>query len=110
MIIVEQAPKRQSIGARIAEHCQKYFFDYLDAPIETISSMDIPSPVSKTLETATAVSIESVKNKMVQAEREVDDEKNVLTSLKENIRQKVDILFFVYACAVIAHLFQQPPQ
>ena len=35
-----------------------------------------------------AQAVESVKNKMAQAEREVDDEKNVLTSLKENIRQE----------------------
>lgn len=65
MIIVEQAPKSQSIGARIVEHCQKYFFDYLDGPIETVSSLDIPNPVSKTLETAVIASIDSVKNKIL---------------------------------------------
>ncbi len=62
MVIVEQAPKSQSIGPRIAEHCQKHFFNSLDGPITTITSLDIPNPVSKRLETVAVPNVESIKS------------------------------------------------
>ena len=69
MVIVEQAPESQSIGPRIAAQCQNRFFDYLDAPITTVSGLDIPYPVSRKLEAATVPSIESVKNTICKVAR-----------------------------------------
>lgn len=60
LVIVEQAPASMAIGPRISHQCQKRFFDYLDGPIATIASLDIPNPVSKTLELAAVPSIEYV--------------------------------------------------
>ena len=67
IVVVEQCPKSQSIGPRIAEHCQKHFFNYLDAPITTITGLDIPNPVSKRLETVAVPNIESVKELIKKA-------------------------------------------
>lgn len=67
LIIVEQAPKRLSIGAKITEHIQHELFDYLDGPIVTISSLDIPNPVSKPLEKATVPSLNEIQNTIFRA-------------------------------------------
>jgi len=48
--IVEEAPKSQSIGDKIAAVITERFFDYLDAPPGCITSMDVPNPVSRKLE------------------------------------------------------------
>jgi 2-oxoisovalerate dehydrogenase E1 component len=48
--IVEEAPKSQSIGDRIAAAITERFYDYLDAPPVCITSMDVPCPVSRKLE------------------------------------------------------------
>jgi len=48
--IVEETPKSQSIGDRIAAAITERFFDYLDAPPGCITSMDVPCPVSRKLE------------------------------------------------------------
>ena len=69
MVIVEQAPKSQSIGSRIAQRCGELFFDYLDAPISAITSLDIPNPVSKKLEAHAVPSVASVKDALTQAVR-----------------------------------------
>jgi len=66
MVIVEQAPKSQSIGSRITEQCQKRFFDHLDAPITTISALDIPNPVSRELEALAVPAVDSVKNALTK--------------------------------------------
>ena len=48
--LVEEAPKSQSIGDKIAAVITERFFDYLDAPPGCITSMDVPTPVSRKLE------------------------------------------------------------
>lgn len=48
--IVEEAPKSQSIGDKIATVITERYFDYLDAPPGCITSMDVPNPVSRKLE------------------------------------------------------------
>ena len=67
MAIVEQAPVSMGIGARIACECQERFFDYLDGPVATVNSLDIPLPVSKGLEAAAVPSVESVKKVLREA-------------------------------------------
>lgn len=67
MVVVEQAPKSQSIGAKITEQCQNRFFDYLDAPITTISGLDIPNPVSRKLETFAVPTVDSIKDSLTKA-------------------------------------------
>jgi 2-oxoisovalerate dehydrogenase E1 component len=62
MAVVEQAPASMAIGPRIAYECQKQFFDYLDAPIATVSGLDIPNPVSRKLEAAAVPNVDSVRN------------------------------------------------
>jgi 2-oxoisovalerate dehydrogenase E1 component len=48
--IVEEAPKSQSIGDKIAAVITEQFFDYLDAPPACLASIDVPTPVSRKLE------------------------------------------------------------
>ena len=55
-----------AIGPRLASQCQKCFFDYLDAPIATITSLDIPNPVSKRLETALLPRVIEVLTEVVE--------------------------------------------
>jgi 2-oxoisovalerate dehydrogenase E1 component len=50
VVIVEQAPKSQSIGDKIAAAITERFFDDLDAPPVCLTSMDVPCPVSRKLE------------------------------------------------------------
>jgi 2-oxoisovalerate dehydrogenase E1 component len=60
LVTVEQAPASMAIGPRIACCCQQLFFDYLDWPIQTVSALDIPNPVSKKLEDAVVPNIQLV--------------------------------------------------
>jgi 2-oxoisovalerate dehydrogenase E1 component len=60
--IVEQASKSMSLGSHIAHKCMDLFFDYLDAPVLCINSVDVPLPVSRVLESATLPSIDSITN------------------------------------------------
>ena len=62
LVTVEQAAASLCLGPHIAAECQRRFFDYLDSPVATISSLDIPNPVSKKLESYLVPSVESVKN------------------------------------------------
>ncbi len=50
MIVVEEAPKSFSLGARVASEVTERFFDYLDGPIARLASVDVPLPVSRVLE------------------------------------------------------------
>ncbi len=50
--IVEQAAASQGIGARLAAQITASFFDLLDAPPLSLSSQDVPPPVSRVLEEA----------------------------------------------------------
>ncbi len=62
MAIIEQAPASMTLGPRIACEVQKRFFDYLDAPIETLGGLDIPNPVSRRLEAAAVPNSQAIQN------------------------------------------------
>jgi 2-oxoisovalerate dehydrogenase E1 component len=62
LVIVEQAPRSNSIGATIAHECESRFFDYLDSPPARLTGADIPNPVSKVLELAALPSLEKTKD------------------------------------------------
>jgi len=49
LVIVEEAWPLSSIATDISYHVQKNAFDYLDAPIQRINSMDVPLPYAPTL-------------------------------------------------------------
>jgi len=49
LVIVEEAWPVASIASEIAYHVQKYAFDYLDAPIQKVNSMDVPLGYAPTL-------------------------------------------------------------
>ncbi|QHT70485.1 pyruvate dehydrogenase complex E1 component subunit beta [Rhodocytophaga rosea] len=49
LVIVEEAWPLSSISTEITYHVQKHAFDYLDAPIHRINSMDVPLPYAPTL-------------------------------------------------------------
>jgi len=61
LVILEQAAKNNSIGARIAHECENRFFDWLDSPIITLTGKDVPNPVSRKLEAAAIPDLDSVK-------------------------------------------------
>ena len=49
LVIVEEAWPIAAISSEITYHIQKHAFDYLDAPIHRINSMDVPLPYAPTL-------------------------------------------------------------
>lgn len=49
LVIVEEAWPLAAISSEITYHVQKHAFDYLDAPIHRINSMDLPLPYAPTL-------------------------------------------------------------
>ena len=49
MVIIEEAWPLSSISTDLAYNVQRYAFDYLDAPVIRINSMDVPVPYSPTL-------------------------------------------------------------
>ncbi len=49
LVIVEEAWPLASISSEITYHIQKHAFDYLDAPIHRINSLDVPLPYAPTL-------------------------------------------------------------
>lgn len=49
LVIVEEAWPLSSIATEITYHIQKHAFDYLDAPIQRVNSMDVPLPYASTL-------------------------------------------------------------
>lgn len=49
LVIVEEAWPLAAISSEITYHIQKHAFDYLDAPIHRINSMDVPLPYAPTL-------------------------------------------------------------
>ncbi|UII26560.1 pyruvate dehydrogenase complex E1 component subunit beta [Fulvivirga maritima] len=49
LVIVEEAWPIAAISSEITYHVQKHAFDYLDAPIHRINSMDVPLPYAPTL-------------------------------------------------------------
>ena len=67
VVVVEQAPKGLSIGAKIAEQLQRLFFDNLDSPIITCTGLDIPYPVSRKLEEIAVPSVQTVAETIADA-------------------------------------------
>jgi pyruvate/2-oxoglutarate/acetoin dehydrogenase E1 component len=51
-VIVHEGCRRGGIGAEISSQIQEEAFDYLDAPIERVGSLDVPIPYSEPLESA----------------------------------------------------------
>lgn len=49
LVIVEEAWPLSSIATDITYHIQRFAFDYLDAPIRRINSLDVPLPYAPTL-------------------------------------------------------------
>jgi pyruvate dehydrogenase E1 component beta subunit len=49
LVIVEEAWPLSSIATEITYHIQRHAFDYLDAPIHRINSLDAPLPYAPTL-------------------------------------------------------------
>jgi len=58
LVIIEEAWPLAAISSEIAYHIQKHAFDYLDAPIHRINSMDVPLPYAPTLIDAILPSVE----------------------------------------------------
>jgi 2-oxoisovalerate dehydrogenase E1 component len=56
LVIAEEAAASQSIGSAIAASVMERFFEYLDAPVTRVTSLDIPLPVSRVLERETMIS------------------------------------------------------
>ena len=51
-VIVHEGCRRGGVGAEIASRISEEAFDYLDAPIERVGSLDVPIPYSEPLEIA----------------------------------------------------------
>ncbi len=51
-IIFEEDWRSFGVGAEIAATLQEEAFDYLDAPVKRVASVEVPLPYSKALETA----------------------------------------------------------
>ena len=49
LVIVEEAWPLASISTEIAYHIQKHAFDYLDAPVQRVASLDVSLPYAPTL-------------------------------------------------------------
>lgn len=58
LVIVEEAWPLGSIATEVTYHIQKHAFDYLDAPIHRITSLDAPLPYAPTLIQAILPSVE----------------------------------------------------
>ncbi|MCR9066198.1 MAG: pyruvate dehydrogenase complex E1 component subunit beta [Cytophagales bacterium] len=52
-VVVEEGPPVASLSAEISYHLQRFAFDYLDAPVVRVNSMDIPLNYAPTLIEAT---------------------------------------------------------
>ena len=69
VLIVEQAPRSMTLGARISDEIQERFFDYLDAPTAKLAALDVPPPVSRKLEEAVLPSPAQVREAIARAAR-----------------------------------------
>lgn len=49
VIVLEEAWPLAAISSEITYHVQKHAFDYLDAPVHRVNSMDVPLPYAPTL-------------------------------------------------------------
>ncbi|MHB0998441.1 MAG: alpha-ketoacid dehydrogenase subunit alpha/beta [Armatimonadota bacterium] len=65
VVVVEEAPTSQSIGASISAGVTERFFDLLDAPAARVNSLDVPNSVSRALEKATIVSDDDIRSTVI---------------------------------------------
>ncbi len=49
-VVVEECLPHFSFGSEIAAQIQENMFDYMDAPVKRVSSMDVPLPYAKDIE------------------------------------------------------------
>jgi pyruvate dehydrogenase E1 component subunit beta len=49
-VVVEESLPRFSVGSEISAEIQDKMFDYMDAPVKRVSSMDVPMPFAKDIE------------------------------------------------------------
>lgn len=69
VLIVEQAPRSLTLGARISDEIQERFFDDLDCPVAKVAGIDVPPPVSRKLEETVIPCLERIKTAMRHAGR-----------------------------------------
>ncbi len=67
LVVAEESHAFASVGAEISHTIMEHAFDYLDAPVKRISTVEAPMPYAKNLETAALPSVE----KIVAAVKEV---------------------------------------
>ncbi|HVE56196.1 MAG TPA: pyruvate dehydrogenase complex E1 component subunit beta [Pyrinomonadaceae bacterium] len=67
LVIAEESHAFASVGAEISHQVMEHAFDYLDAPIKRISTVEAPMPYARNLEVAALPSVE----KIVAAVKEV---------------------------------------
>jgi pyruvate dehydrogenase E1 component beta subunit len=66
-VVIDEAWPVASVGSHVAWLISKNCFDFLDAPVEFVSSEDVPMPYNHTLELAAQPSVD----KVVQAVKQV---------------------------------------
>ncbi len=49
-VVVEESLPLFSVGSEVAAQIQDHMFDYMDAPVKRVSSMDLPLPYAKDIE------------------------------------------------------------
>jgi pyruvate dehydrogenase E1 component beta subunit len=59
-VVIDEAWPFASVGSHIGWLVSKNCFDYLDAPVELVSSEDVPMPYNHTLELAAQPSVEKI--------------------------------------------------
>jgi 2-oxoisovalerate dehydrogenase E1 component len=68
VLVVEQIPRSQGIGARLSDEIQERFFSDLRAPVAKLSAAaDVPPPVSKALESYMIPSVQRIGEAMQAA-------------------------------------------
>jgi pyruvate dehydrogenase E2 component (dihydrolipoamide acetyltransferase) len=68
VLVVEQIPRSQGIGARLSDEIQERFFCDLRAPVAKLSAAaDVPPPVSKALESFMIPSVDQIRAAMQEA-------------------------------------------
>jgi pyruvate dehydrogenase E1 component beta subunit len=58
VVIIEENYRFCGVGAEIAERVYSACFDDLDAPVERVTSLDVPMPYAHSLEKAVLPSVE----------------------------------------------------
>ena len=67
VVMVEEAAGGQSIGNRLAGIVSARYFDFLDAPCFSLTSLDVPNSVSRVLEAAAMLDDETIVETVVSA-------------------------------------------